>query len=548
MAIKKNGYIVDSIDLKEMFKTEYVYSDNVKRPEMIVFNNTDKAIMMLYKHIMNKSRIGLHTDVDMDGVGCTYIMKSVLNSFGCNNLIPMMNSNKEHGLKIDSVDKLNNLGLDLLVVTDSSTNNVEEIKNMGCDVLVIDHHDVKINCFSGKCNDSVHDYVIVNNNIENSDFEIIKCWLDKINNLAFNNVVNCTGIPNMSCGLVVYELMRIMCTAFNNEKLLEEKLLYQWVGITLFTDAIDLKCERNQWYIKNTVQCKERERTINTIMAIIAKYKFNTGSSVDKSFITYTFAPIINKSIRANAGSKALDIILNRPNDILELKEYEEVQENAINKVLYTDVKNKVKRKFVGNVIFVDTNGKIPKTYNGVIAGKIVGNENKNCVVYSVIDGYAKGSFRGRYQGIDYRKFFDNYSETSSGDGHDTAFGFRCLPDELPTIMNSLHSIEPLELKKPLISLGRDYNGIYHADTVADITKNFGLMMISIGNSRVTSDDEVRISISKNDIQDIGMCGKVYNYDVLGIQCKAFSDILADDNNGLYIYSEYSKDMVNYIK
>ena len=76
---------------------------------------------------------------------------------------------------------------------------------------------------------------------------------DGKNSTAFNNLEKYIGDSDMSCGLVVYEMLRLYCECFNNPKLLENLMLFQWVGVTLLTDVVNTLNRRNQWYLDKTV-------------------------------------------------------------------------------------------------------------------------------------------------------------------------------------------------------------------------------------------------------------------------------------------------------
>jgi len=165
--------------------------------------------------------------------------------------------------------------------------------------------------------------------------------------------------------------------------------LYQWAGITLFTDVIDTLNERNQYYLDKTVFDVDREGTIYKMAQRLNK--FNRVTS--KNFINYTLAPMINRAIRAGNGAEALDIVINRPDDILELEKYKEVQEKAINKALYRG-NNKI--IFDGDSVCYDvTDCNIGKNYNGVInIGKeIILNKYLKEDIYENIGGIVENNY-----------------------------------------------------------------------------------------------------------------------------------------------------------
>jgi len=57
----------------------------------------------------------------------------------------------------------------------------------------------------------------------------------------------------MSGALVLYEVLRVYERIYKVGKIIENAMLYQWVGVTLLTDAVVLGITRNQWYIDKTM-------------------------------------------------------------------------------------------------------------------------------------------------------------------------------------------------------------------------------------------------------------------------------------------------------
>ena len=172
MIVYHDGVKEDRQDniLLEKWKYSFVTGDTeCEKPEMCIFKNTSLALYMLNKHIRNNSTIMLHTDVDVDGIGSTYILNKVIKN-QCNSIIySIINKDKVHGIQqkhVDFIKSRPDLGIGLIIISDSSSNEIDIIKQFNCDVLVIDHHEILHNDTYGKCTDGIHDYVIVNNTID----------------------------------------------------------------------------------------------------------------------------------------------------------------------------------------------------------------------------------------------------------------------------------------------------------------------------------------------------------------------------------------------
>lgn len=555
MAIIHNGselpsdydFLMDKWELKSV-------TGDVKpeKPPFCIFNNIALALEMLKKHIDKNSKMCLHTDVDVDGIGTTYILKKTLENLGSSNHILLINKDKVHGIQQKHVDYFKINPIDLMIITDSSSNEIDIIKQFNCDVLCIDHHELLHNDLCGKCNDGIHNYIIVNNTIRNNNQEQDNLWLRSKNISAFEQLNDYTGDKDMSCGLVVYELLRIYCECFANPKLIENLMLYQWVGITLITDVINTLNDRNQWYLDKTSFNMDVEPSLRIMMQSISDFK----ATLDKSYIGYTFAPLINKAIRAGASNVALSTVINNPHGILNLQQYAKLQQEVIEKVCNVITVNEttnqrvlLPRKFTQPSIMLDIGQfNVSPNYSGVIASRLGGDNNKNAAVYIMENELCRGSFRGKHKKVDYREYFEKYSNDIYAQGHPGAFGFKLSPEQLTYLMNNISSIEPTEEEKPWLTAGNmtpsEY-GKYHITSMDEFKRQGYLWRIAIGNSKVTSNDEIYIRVKASDVVLKATKGKLFIYDVLGMECKAFSLL---EGKYFNVYAEYTNEINMFIR
>lgn len=509
------------------------------KPNLIAFRNSDIALSLLHKHLNKQNgRIAVHCDVDVDGIGTGYIIGKFITYITGRAPLYIINKDKDHGIKQKHVDYFKDKQLDLLIIVDSSSNELEAIKGFDCDVLVIDHHEVNHSEYNGNTTRDGCVYTIVNNTIDNSDVDSIKLWMNNFNSNSSENLESYKADDRMSCGLVVYELLRLYCEAVGPKNLLENLKLFQWVGVTLFTDSISLNTPRNQWYIENTVHSSETENTLLNILKEMNSFK----QYLDKSTINYTFAPVINKAIRAGHSGEALSAVTHNNKIIGSLQQYKDTQDQAIN-IGVSDF------KATDSYILRDMSAtNVHKNYNGVIASRLCGEYNKNCVVYRVSQGIAEGSFRGRYQNVDYRMLIKEYNEYSEAEGHKTAFGFRCRECDIDDIMGKLTSIESIASDQYLLTAGqinKTSPGQFVIDDIEEFKRQGGLWKLGIGNSKLSTDEQILITVSSSDAVLFEQRGKLYIYTVLGIKCKAFEPITKPIIN---IYVEYSRQIDCYIK
>lgn len=579
----KNGVEVGNLDfLLDKWKIKEVYGEDTGFiPPLCLFKNSVQALELLHKHIENNSRIIFHTDVDVDGIGTTFIIKKMLEVLGSNRHIAMINKEKVHGIQQKHADYVNKTNCaDLVIITDSSSSNADIIKQFNCDVLCIDHHEMENNDTIGKCLDGVHDYIIVNNTISNTGEEFIQAynWLKDKHARNDEIVMSCneyTSDRAMSCGVVVYEFLRLYGYAYDCILSLEQSKLVQWAGITLYTDVIDTVNQRNQWYLSQTLMNPNVEHTLMVMLNVLTSYKgVACKSMLDKNYIQYKFAPVINKAIRAGHGDEVLNIILNEPARISEMQKYGELQASTVDKALHTyeidsesGIRTKVDRICnTHGIVELNTQGLgIHPNYFGVIAGKLC-DEHKHCaIVYSEDIGIdkngcsikiLKGSFRGGIKTLNYREVFLNYKVGDfevKAQGHTTAFGFEATPEQAYEIMKILTDMEDSTVDtKPFLTIGDmapNEMGTYHIDNFDDFKRAGGLVYIATGNSRVITNDEIVIRVRLIDVvlENIKQTPNysIYNYKFGTLSCISFSEITS-----IYadIYVEMNNRLDAYIK
>jgi single-stranded DNA-specific DHH superfamily exonuclease len=485
------------------------------KPKMIGFKHYEKGIDMLKHHISNQSNIAVHCDVDGDGIGCGYIFDRFLTYNG----VPkarktfLINREKVHGITQAYVNYLNATNNKLLVILDSSCNELEHIKNMKFDVLVVDHHELIHEDLEGET--AGGRYVIITNMISNHN--LAEDWLawkgfDK------NRLETWSDDENMSCGLVLYEFLRLYCYFDGQERLLENAKLYQWVAFTLFTDAISMLNKRNQWYMDQSIYSQDVEPTMKVMITTLNKYK----TKLDKTLINFTLAPLINKGIRAGHSQEVLEIVLSRPHAINELAKYKENQEYAISFV-YSDIV--YRDKFAMRDI---TSTGISSSYCGVMAIKLQSSSEKSSAVYIVDNGVAKGSFRGKVSSYNYRAAFAAQHPDIYAQGHSTAFGFKVPLADLEQIMTNVMADEPEIMETLFLTAGVmpiEWRGENHIENIQQFQRDGDLLRMAIGNSKVAAREAIKIVCSQDEVTLDSVRGKLMNYRCLGLPCKAFSEL-----------------------
>lgn len=219
--------------------------------------------------------------------------------------------------------------------------------------------------------------------------------------------------------------------------------------------------------------------------------------------------------------------------------------------IIKGNTKNIEYSSFIMNDItdLTDSDGnEVLPSYSGVIAIKLCSQKRKNCVTYKIVDGLAVGSFRGRYNYTDYRKYFSDYSSDIYAQGHKQAFGFKVKPDVLYSILEKLPEIEKEQSNKFYLTAGDipdNLHGEYHIDNFDEFKRAGNFWKLAMANSKLSSDESINIVTALTETKLIETRGKLYIYDIMGLKCKAFTQLTTPLVN---IYIEYTKEVEIFAK
>lgn len=487
------------------------------KPAKINFKNTELALDMLKKHINIGSTIRIHADVDMDGIGSAYVVQEFLNELGCVGKVKAcINKEKEHGLGKKHIGYVNERAkCGLFIIVDSSSNDIDTIKEFNCDTLVIDHHAVGHKEFIGKTRGG--SYVIVNNMIDNEEGGY-------------------TVDSDMSGALVAYELLRHYEEKYCDNSILEGKMLYQWVGVTLVSDAIKTGNIRNQWYMHKTVNNMDVEPSLSRMIHKLTKF----DAFLTKSFIGFTLAPLFNKAIRAGASQHALSIALGFPDRVLELKQYEKIQQDIVDRAL-NNVEEKNKLCFRN----LSDDG-IHRNYSGLIATKVLEEYKKSTIAYENKGSYISGSFRGLYSNINYQNEIEKLGVFAQG--HEGAFGIKIPLNRIQEVGDKIADLEKDNHYRPYLTMcgiKEEYKGVHHVDDFDSFRKDGWLWKIGMANSTLSNSEQILITVSKDNLDLERKEDKYTVYKFFTLECMAFEELNTPFVN---IYLEYGKDLRAFVR
>jgi single-stranded-DNA-specific exonuclease len=113
-------------------------------PDPFLLGGMESAVDRLRLAILNRERIVIYGDYDVDGISATALYLDFFKSYGHQAAFYIPHRMKEgYGLNRDAVRRIAAAGISLLITVDCGTTSVEEIalaQLLGMDVIVTDHH------------------------------------------------------------------------------------------------------------------------------------------------------------------------------------------------------------------------------------------------------------------------------------------------------------------------------------------------------------------------------------------------------------------------
>lgn len=467
--------------------------------------NCAKVAGMIYKVLMSGGNVVIHADIDTDGFGSAYILKKFISAVSNKvNMVTLANTVKQHGITDICIEYINenSESVDLVVIVDSSTNEIEAIKKIKANTVVIDHHEVLVNT-DELCGDTAGGKYAICTNMLGTEEE------SKLSGCA-----------------VVYYVIKYICDVIKFDLESLHLNLEQWVGLTLISDVIRLDTMRGQYFIERLYRDSQVELSIRAMMQALRINK------VDKNLIGYKIAPLINSAIRCGASLQALDIVMCNAQNIGELMKYKEYQSQAVKFISGYGQSVESEGLVYMNVRGLCIPDNLVRNYCGVIASSLCKKYGKSAYVFVDDGDMYKGSFRGASNSEDYRTICENAGFRAMG--HKAAFG---LDVKISSITELEKIMSGFKFKfDRFISVGQVNGGIYHIDSLEQLKKDGNMMLLAVANSRLSSNETLELH-AKLDSLEYTTRGKARIYILDGFELLSFEEL--DDTN-VRIYPEFS--------
>lgn len=403
--------------------------------EPFCLQNLHEGITMLAKHIINKDKIFIQIDSDVDGYTSAAALINYLNklfpSFVQNNISYRIHDGKQHGIILDTIPK----DVKLVIVPDAGSNDYEQhkiLKENGIDVLIIDHHEAET---------VSQDACVINNQLCNYP----------------NKTLSGVG--------VVYKF----CQGFDQElkKNFADSIL-DLVAVGMVSDMMDLRDFETRELISLGIHNIQNP----FLSRFVIEQSYSLKDEVTPFGISFYIAPYINATIRMGTLDEKMLLF----ESMLDFKAYEQIPstkrgykgtyetrveqacrnckniKNRQTKARDTSlaiIEQKIEEENLLDlpVIIIQLKNPVEENLTGLIANQIMGkymrpvlllnryvdeDENTGEILASGWRGSGRNATYSKLQ--NFREFLANSGLVEFAQGHASAFGVSITDKQLPLL------------------------------------------------------------------------------------------------------------------
>lgn len=402
------GYNTDSL-IKE-----FLYPDISKIPNPFLLSGMKEASKRIYEAIINKEKICIYGDYDVDGITSIVVLKEFLDYFGLEvSYYQPERSDEGYGLHLKSISKIFESGTKLIITVDCGSSDYESAvfcKEKGIDLIITDHH---------KTGSVYPDaYAFINPHKEGED-EVFKCL---------------AGVGVAFYLLIALRKFLREQGVFNT---LKEPNLFNFLDLVAFGTIADLVplLGINRILVKKGLELLNSSNVRQGFVAL-KKISGLDAKVINAEIISYNMAPRMNAAGRMGDASKAVDLLLEKDTvrSILLAKALDEdnFRRISLQNEIWDEINLKVSEyisknsltKFEDKKTLVFSSKAWHQGVLGIIASKVTEKWNKPSIILTITaDGKVKGSARST-QSVDiYKGLSEHESLFESFGGHAFALG-----------------------------------------------------------------------------------------------------------------------------
>lgn len=399
--------------------------------------NIELASNRIIKAIKSGEKIVSSADCDVDGVTSTtmlirylkeytdnvdYIYGERGNGHGIDGQIDLdFLSEKDYNDKGEIINesKLTRLELnqenvrkikeaDLLIIVDSSSNDVEACKKIteeyGTDIVIIDHHQIE----------SINDYAILVNVQQSGD--------------TYPN-------KHLSGAGMAFKVMEVM------EDTLDSVDIWQYidlVAVGMYADMMDVSVLENRYLISMGLRNIKNVGITRILKGAKEDFYKLTGDSIG-----FSIAPLINGTARLDNIKLAIDILLTDDDGEAKKLRLKMDKLNQKRKEIQAETAERYSKNINTNdKIIIVMDDKSSKGFNGLIAQQLSTEYKRPVIVGRLHNGTLSGSFRS-HSGFKMKSFIQQSGFADEAMGHEQAGGIEIKEEKIKAFMKYIDENMP---------------------------------------------------------------------------------------------------------
>lgn len=375
------------------------------------------AIEMFNKHFVPLNSAYIICDADLDGITSTAILYSYMVDLATQwgedwDIRILIHEGKERGLQDNEV--FNHIKEDmpnLVIIPDAGSNDREQVKYLkeeyDIDVLVLDHHDIET---------PIEDGILINNQCE----------------------MNTNISKNGSGCLVTYMFLKALDKFFDRD---EADNYIDLVALSLISDSMDMSDQQNRAFYHFGLETIDKIRNIFLYKTF---EKFIGDKPYTQRDISFKIVPKFNSVVRSTNIELKQQIIEcfigceNNYDDILE--KCAECHKNQIKLVdnIINNHNDDIDKASKDNIVVLSCDD-MPRSYSGLVAGKIMNICNKPTIIGKIKDKTLIGSLRSP---IPLRNELNENDLVEWAIGHENSCGISIAEDNLDKLVEYYNALE----------------------------------------------------------------------------------------------------------
>ena len=383
--------------------SKFLNSDKKDIHNPFLFENMEKVVERIKKAGINKEKIVIYGDYDVDGISGVAYLVIMLRKLGLN--VEYYIPNRVHegiGINKNLLNFLKKREVKLFITVDISITKREEIlmlKNSDIDIIITDHHR-QIGVLEDKQQEKELDILTINPKTS----------------ITYPN-------KSLSGSGVAFKLADAIYERYGANK----KILYDYMDIIMIGTVADVvpMTDENRFIIKKGLNNLKKTK-IKGLKYIINYLKINPRN-ITTSDIGFFIAPIFNALGRIDNSKSVVNFFIQEDDFKLfsiieEMKRANKIRRYLENEI-YNELEEKIQRLERPKYIFMKSR-KWHSGVIGVVCSRISIKYNIPVILVSIKNGYGKASCRS-IEGVNIFDILKSVSDKLERfGGHDLAAGF----------------------------------------------------------------------------------------------------------------------------